>query len=55
MPTEAQILTSLYNELVPGVCLLAFLPGIRGRNNGEIESVFHYQLCKTNPISKKVK
>ncbi len=26
---------------------------ISGRNSGEIESVFHYKLCKTNPISKK--
>jgi len=32
MATEAQNLSSLSNELVPGVCLLAFLPGIRGRN-----------------------
>jgi len=25
------------------------------RNSGEIESEFYYVLCKTNPISKKVK
>ncbi len=24
-----------------------------GRNSGEIESEFHYKLCKTNPISEK--
>ncbi len=36
----------------------AIKPGffvISGPNSGEIESVFHYQLCKTNPISEKVK
>jgi hypothetical protein len=25
-----------------------------GRNSGEIESVFHYELCKTNPILSAV-
>jgi hypothetical protein len=28
---------------------------ISGRNSGEIESVFHYELCKTNPISERPK
>ena len=36
----------------------AIKPGffvISGRNSVEIESEFHYKLCKTNPISSKAK
>ncbi len=37
------------NAIKPGFFVISV------RNSGEIESVFYYQLCKTNPISKKVK
>ncbi len=50
MATEAQILSSLSPNVVVGDPV-----GSSGRNSGEIESVFHYELCKTNPISEKVK
>ena len=49
MATEAQILSSLSPNVVVGDPV-----GSSGRNSGEIESEFHYQLCKTNPILSAV-
>ncbi len=50
MAIENQNLSSLSPNVVVGDP-----DGPLGRNSGEIESVFHYQLCKTNPISERVK
>jgi len=50
MATEAQNLSSLSPNVVVGDPIV-----ISVRNSGEIESEFHHKLCKTNPISKKVK
>jgi hypothetical protein len=49
MTAEAQILSSLSPNVVVGDPVVT-----SGRNSGEIESEFHYQLCKTNPILSAV-
>ena len=56
MAIETQNLSrEMAHAYLTGTAIKPDFIGSSVQNSGEIESEFYYQLCKTNPISKKIK